>query len=363
VGAVPTKAAIPAALFPQHWRGVPKNCFVHSYPLTGRTGAMGSCQGGRDAVLPPDRLNSPGWDKCEFISRDALKQGSKARCVFQRELLQLKQIFTITVKTMKLFQFLKKRPVNSDSDHEKKSNHRQSNRKLLAEEGFLIPGETFRSGLRRAFRVFYECMRGFYAFKNVRNCITVFGSARFDEHHHYYRMARVMGRALAKDGFTVMTGGGPGIMEAANRGAREAEGVAKGASVSCNIELNDVFSEFPNKYVDRMIIMHYFFVRKVMLTKYSLAFIVMPGGLGTLDELFEVVTLIQTGKLRNFPVILMGKDFWQPLIDFMEKILLKNATISPEDLERLLITDSPEEALTHIHKYINHNHHYKSPRL
>ncbi len=264
---------------------------------------------------------------------------------------------------MKLFSFFKKKPLENKSDREKKQSRQKTNPQLLAEEGFLIPGETFRSGLRRSLRVFYECMRGFYAFKNVRNCITVFGSARFDEHHHYYRLARVMGRALARDGFTVMTGGGPGIMEAANRGAREVEDIPKGASISCNIELTDVFGEFPNKYVDRMITMHYFFVRKVMLTKYSLAFIVMPGGLGTLDELFEVATLIQTGKLRNFPVILMGKDFWQPLIDFMEKILLKNATISAEDLERLLITDSPEEALAHIHKYVNRNHHHKSDKL
>lgn len=225
----------------------------------------------------------------------------------------------------------------------------------LAEEDFLVQGENFRTGLWRALRVFYEYMRGFYAFRNVQNCITVFGSARFEEHHHYYRMARIMGRALAKNGFTVMTGGGPGIMEAANRGARETEKTPKGYSISCNIELLKFLPEFPNKYVDRMISMHYFFVRKVMLTKYSIAFIVMPGGLGTLDEFFEVTTLIQTGKLKNFPVILMGKDFWQPLIDFMENVLLKNNTIYKEDMERLLITDSPEEALSHIHSYLNHN--------
>jgi uncharacterized protein (TIGR00730 family) len=225
----------------------------------------------------------------------------------------------------------------------------------LAEEDFLVQGENFRTGLWRALRVFYEYMRGFYAFKNVKNCITVFGSARFEEHHRYYRLARIMGRTLVKNGFTVMTGGGPGIMEAANRGAREAKEATKGSSISCNIELLTLSPEFPNRYVDRMIRMHYFFVRKVMLTKYSIAFIVMPGGLGTLDEFFEVTTLIQTGKLKNFPVILMGKDFWKPLIDFMENVLLKNNTIYPEDMKRLLITDSPEEAVAHIHTYLNQN--------
>lgn len=262
------------------------------------------------------------------------------------------------MKIIKLFGFLKNFSIKNKSNRSKKFGHLQKPDYQLKEEEFLIQGENFRTGLWRALRVFYEYMRGFYVFRNVRDCITVFGSARFDEHHHYYRMARLMGRMLAKDGFTVMTGGGPGIMEAANRGAREAEGVVKGASISCNIKLDNFFPEFPNKYVDRMIIMHYFFVRKVMLTKYSLAFIVMPGGLGTMDELFEVATLIQTGKLKNFPLILMGRDFWQPLIDFMDNVLLKNNTIYPEDIERLLITDSPEEALAHVRKYLKRNNHH-----
>lgn len=266
---------------------------------------------------------------------------------------------------MALLQIFKKQQTTSveKKSGEKRVVRRKKAPKKLREDRFLIPGETFRSGLVRSFRIFWECMLGFYKFKHVGDCITIFGSARFDEHHHYYRLARIMGRALARDGFTVMTGGGPGIMEAANRGAREIEGAPHGTSISCNIELHDVFAEFPNKYVDYMITMRYFFVRKVMLTKYSLAFIVMPGGLGTMDELFEVATLIQTGKLRNFPVILMGKDFWQPLVDFMENMLLKNNTISPEDLTRLLITDSPEETLAHIHKYLNRNNKKKSDEL
>jgi uncharacterized protein (TIGR00730 family) len=248
---------------------------------------------------------------------------------------------------MKLFRFSKKLFKNTqDADYLQKPTYG------LREEDFLDQAENFRTGLWRGLRIFYEYMRGFYVFRNTKNCITIFGSARFDEHHHYYRTARVLGRLLAKNGFAVMTGGGPGIMEAANRGARE----AKGVSLSCNIELPAFIAESPNQYVDQMITMHYFFVRKVMLTKYSLAFVVMPGGVGTMDELFEVVTLIQTGKLKNFPVILMGKDFWQPLCDFMEHTLLKNNTIFADDLSRLLLTDSPEEALEHIHKYLNHRH-------
>lgn len=221
----------------------------------------------------------------------------------------------------------------------------------LREQHFLIQEENFFSGTLRALRIFFEYMKGFYAFSKVHNCITIFGSARFKSDHPYYHMARVMGHQLAEAGFTVMTGGGPGIMEAANRGAKE----AGGTSVGCNIELAEY--EIPNDFVDYRIKIHYFFVRKVMLTKYSVAFIVMPGGLGTLDELFEVTTLIQNHKLRNFPVILMGKKFWQPLIDFMRDTLLKQSTISKEDLDEMLITDSPDEVLHHIENYLTRNNH------
>ncbi len=248
---------------------------------------------------------------------------------------------------MNLFKYFKKK---SDADNNKEFGYLKKPDYTLKEEEFLVQGETFSTGLWRALRMFYEYMRGFYAFRQVRNCITVFGSARFEENHPYYRMARVLGRALAKGGFTVMTGGGPGIMEAANRGAKERNGI----SVSCNIELPDFGAEFPNPYVDKKIILHYFFVRKVMLTKYSVAFIVMPGGLGTLDEFFEMATLIQTKKLRNFPLVLMGKDFWHPMLDFMRDTLLKQGTIFASDIDRLLITDSPEEALGYIRKKLNH---------
>ncbi len=172
--------------------------------------------------------------------------------------------------------------------------------------------------------------------------MTVFGSARIDEDDRYYAMARSLGKALAETGFTVMTGGGPGIMEAANRGARDGGGY----SIGCNITLPE--EQAPNPYLDRMIEFRYFFVRKLMLVKYSLAFVAMPGGLGTLDELFETATLIQTGKIRAFPLVLMGRDFWEPCLSHMHATLLARGTIDRSDLDRFFITDSVDEAIAHI---------------
>jgi len=196
--------------------------------------------------------------------------------------------------------------------------------------------------LARALRIFAELMRGFRALHFVGPCVSVFGSARFPDDHPCYALARDVGRALARAGFTVMTGGGPGIMEAANRGARE----AGGRSIGCNIELPR--EQAPNAYLDQWITFRYFFVRKMMLVKYSYAFVALPGGFGTLDEIFETATLIQTGKIRDFPVVLMGVDFWRPLVDFMESRLIARGTIDPEDAARLIVTDSPEEAVAAI---------------
>jgi uncharacterized protein (TIGR00730 family) len=192
--------------------------------------------------------------------------------------------------------------------------------------------------LLRAARIFVEFVRGFRALHFVGPCVTVFGSARFKEDHRYYGLARQVGRELARAGFTVMTGGGPGIMEAANRGAKE----MGGRSIGCNIELPA--EQRPNRYLDRWITFRHFFVRKVMLVKYSYAFIALPGGFGTLDEIFETVTLVQTGKVKEFPIVLVVRDFWEPLVEFLRTRPLAEGTIGPEDLERLTITDSPAEA-------------------
>lgn len=192
-----------------------------------------------------------------------------------------------------------------------------------------------------------EFIRGFRTLHFVGPCVTVFGSARFDEHSPYYAMARTMGAKIAARNLTVMTGGGPGIMEAANRGARE----AGGRSIGCNIHLP--MEQKPNPYVDRFITFRYFFVRKVMLVKYSLAFVVMPGGLGTLDELFEAATLVQTGKIASFPIVLMGTEYWGPLLEFMRGPMIDAGTISPGDLGSIVVTDDPEVAVCHIERGVD----------
>lgn len=202
---------------------------------------------------------------------------------------------------------------------------------------FLQGPQSRRVELFRAIRIFWEFIKGFRFLHFVGPCVTVFGSARFREDHPYYQMARGVGKLIAKAGFTVMTGGGPGIMEAANRGAKD----VGGRSIGCNIVLPN--EQKPNPYLDQFLDFRYFFVRKVMLVKYSYAFIIMPGGYGTLDEWFETATLIQTGKIHNFPVVLMGKSYWQPMLEFI-KTMVTARTISQADYDRILVTDSPEEA-------------------
>ena len=191
------------------------------------------------------------------------------------------------------------------------------------------------------FRVMADFLRGFRALHFVGPCVTVFGSARVKPGSPHYELARKMGAAIARLGFTVMTGGGPGIMEAANRGAKE----VGGSSVGCNIKLP--FEQAPNEYLDRCVTLEYFFVRKTLLIKYSYAFVVMPGGAGTLDELFEALTLVQTGKIQDFPIIIMGTDYWQELTALLEK-MSRLGMISAEDVHLVYITDSVEEAIAHI---------------
>ncbi|HKQ03703.1 MAG TPA: TIGR00730 family Rossman fold protein [Blastocatellia bacterium] len=193
-------------------------------------------------------------------------------------------------------------------------------------------------------RITWEFIRGFRTLHFVGPCVTVFGSARFKEDHPFYTMAREVGSKLTDIGFTVMTGGGPGIMEAANRGAKEAGGI----SVGCNIILPR--EQAANPYLDYVVSFRYFFVRKVMLLKYSYAFVVMPGGVGTMDEMFEALTLIQTRKILEFPVVLMGVEYWQPLLDLLKR-MVDAATISAEDLNLVKVTDSIDEAMTHIQEH------------
>lgn len=207
---------------------------------------------------------------------------------------------------------------------------------------------TFELGF--AFRVFWELLKGLRALHFTGPAVTVFGSARFKEGHRYYELARAVSARIATDlGLTIMTGGGPGVMEAANRGARE----AGGKSVGCNILLPH--EQHENPYLDKFVTFRYFFIRKVLLVKYSYAFVILPGGFGTMDEFFETLTLIQTRKIEGFPMVVMGTEFFQPLRDFIA-FMAKQGTISPEDLDLILFTDDPEEASTHIRKYLFDNY-------
>jgi uncharacterized protein (TIGR00730 family) len=191
------------------------------------------------------------------------------------------------------------------------------------------------------FRAMRDFLRGFRVLHFVGPCITIFGSARLGEAHPYYAVAREAGRRVSELGFTVMTGGGPGLMEAANRGARDAGGL----SVGCNIELP--MEQEPNRYLDRWVDCHYFFVRKVLLFKYSYGFVALPGGLGTLDELAEALTLIQTRKILHYPVVLIGVEYWKPFVDLLKEMVAEGA-VSPGDLDLLLVTDDLDEAMGHL---------------
>lgn len=197
------------------------------------------------------------------------------------------------------------------------------------------------SELLLVLRVVREFIAGFRALHFVGPCVTVFGSARFPSSHPYYALGREVGSRISRIGFTVMTGGGPGVMEAVNRGARE----AGGRSVACNITLPH--EQEPNAYLDVFVTCRYFFVRKVLLFKYSYAFVALPGGLGTLDELMEALTLIQTGKISNFPVILIGRAYWSGLMDVLHRMVAEG-TVSKEDLSLLLVTDDLDEALAYL---------------
>jgi uncharacterized protein (TIGR00730 family) len=192
--------------------------------------------------------------------------------------------------------------------------------------------------------VLFQFIKGFRNLHFVGPCITIFGSARFGPEDVYYQTTEELATHLGKDGFAIMTGGGPGIMEAANKGAKNAGAL----SLGCNIELP--FEQQANPYLDRMVTIRYFFVRKELLRKYSSGFVIMPGGLGTLDEFFEVITLIQTGKMKNFPVVVMGLEYHEKLMHYFES-LIQEATVSSRDFQHILFTDDIAEAEQHIRNF------------
>ena len=226
------------------------------------------------------------------------------------------------------------------------SNARRWGKSGTRDEATLLGGPAWRLGeLRRIGRIGLEFLRGFRTLHFVGPCVTVFGSARVADGHRWYELGQEMGRRLAGAGFTVMTGGGPGIMEAANRGARE----VGGRSVGCNIRLPH--EQEPNDFLDLFLEFRYFFVRKVMLVKYSYGFVVLPGGFGTMDEIFETATLIQTSIIGGFPLVLMGREFWQPLFDFLHGTMVKEGTVDLADLQRITFTDSPAEAMAVLERY------------
>ena len=203
-----------------------------------------------------------------------------------------------------------------------------------------------------AIKVFWQFIRGFRNLHFIGPCITVFGSARFKEDHKYYRAAREFGKRISQMGFVTMTGGGPGIMEAANRGAFENGGI----SVGCNIQLR--FEQKPNPYMTRWMTFEHFFVRKVLLTKYSYAFVIMPGGFGTMDEFFETLTLVQTKTITQFPIVLFGKEYYKDLIEMLEH-MAANGSASKDDLSLVLVTDDINDAMAHIQSYVSTNYKIK----
>lgn len=198
----------------------------------------------------------------------------------------------------------------------------------------------------RIFRIMAEFVESIEELSKLDRAVTIFGSARVKPDDPYYKKAELLARRLAEKGFSVITGGGPGIMEAANKGAAE----GGGKSVGMNIRLP--FEQKPNPYANVSLDYKYFFIRKVMFVKYAIAYVIFPGGYGTMDELFEALTLIQTHRIRSFPVIMMGSEYWKGLIDWLKNTLLHEAKLLPEDIDLIQIIDNPEEVVKHIQKFI-----------
>lgn len=234
-----------------------------------------------------------------------------------------------------------------------KTDCQEERKKIINHETQYLEGPNGRGDeLLFSFKVFWQLINGFRKLHFIGPCVTVFGSARFAEDHDDYQKAQELGKRVSQLGLTVMTGGGPGIMEAANRGAFENGGY----SVGCSIKLPQEQSE--NPYMHKSVHLDHFFVRKVLLLKYSYAFVVMPGGFGTLDELFETLTLIQTGIIQNFPVVVVDTDYFKEVITMVDN-MTREQTISPKDRELLLFTDSIDDAVDHIQKFICDNYDIK----
>lgn len=227
----------------------------------------------------------------------------------------------------------------------------KENEENLIREAFQPKGwnEIKTENAWQIFKVISEFVEGFEKLAKIGPCVTVFGSARTHPSNNYYKLAEQIAYKLTKSGFGVITGGGPGIMEAANKGAH----FAGGKSVGLNIELP--FEQSPNPFIDhdKVLMFNYFFVRKVMFMKYSQGFIVMPGGFGTLDEFFEAVTLIQTQKIAPFPIVLVVKDYWQGLMIWIKERMLAELNVSQEDMDLFVVIDTPEEAVKHIEDFYN----------
>jgi uncharacterized protein (TIGR00730 family) len=198
----------------------------------------------------------------------------------------------------------------------------------------------------RIFRIMAEFVEAIDELSKLKNAVTIFGSARVKPDDPYYQKAERLAHRLAKEGFSVITGGGPGIMEAANKGAAE----AGGKSVGMNIRLP--FEQKPNAYANMSIDYKYFFIRKVMFVKYAVAYVILPGGFGTMDELFEALTLIQTKRIKSFPVILMGSEYWKGLLDWLKKTMFRCDKILPADLDIIEIIDDPDDVVRHIQKFV-----------
>ena len=218
---------------------------------------------------------------------------------------------------------------------------RAMSREATSEYQMLSGRDSRSQELLRVMRISREFIRGFRALHHIGPCITFFGASRFGEDHPYYEPSQQLAQRVGELGFNIITGGGPGLMEAANRGARAAGTVSIGATI-------DISDEPPNRFVDRRIAFHYFFARKVTLVKYSYGFVMLPGGMGTLDELFEAVTLIQTGRLSDFPVILYGREYWQGLVDWLRDVPLAKGAFSEAQLARIRLTDDDDEIVDRL---------------